>query len=293
MESNTQEKIKVLILGCNGMLGHMLSLYLSEHNYDVYGYARSYSKIINNDHMIIKDITDFKYLNDTVLLNNFDVIINCAGKLNKACDNDPKEAFLINSYLPHFLADITRDIKTKIIHISTDCVFSGDKGSYKVDDIKDASSMYGMTKALGELNDNKNLTLRTSIIGPDLNENGIGLFNWFIHQKESATGFTQAFWSGVTTLELSKIIKYSIENNIVGIYNVAPSSNISKYDLLKLLNKYFNNIELIKKDTPKIDKSLVNNFPVYNILSYKYMIIDLYDWINTHSIYKKENKSNE
>ena len=181
-------KTRVLVLGCNGMLGHIVSLYLKEKGYDVTGFARKPSKIVKT---LTGDATNLKDIK-ILTTRNFDYIINCIGVLNDACDKDPCNAILINSYLPHYLAEITKDMNTKVIHISTDCVFSGNKGNYTVHDLKDANSIYGMSKSLGEINDSKNITIRTSIVGPDLNKNGIGLFNWFMHQKE-ATGYTNVF----------------------------------------------------------------------------------------------------
>ena len=274
---------RILVLGCNGMLGHMVSLYLKEKGFEVCGFARKESPIVDT---VIGDATDFEFLKKLIVNSEFDYVINCIGVLNRACDVDPCNAILMNSYLPHFLAEITRGMKTKIIHISTDCVFSGDKGSYLVDDKKDAQTLYGISKSLGELNDNKNITIRTSIIGPDLNEKGIGLFNWFIHQ-EKANGFKNVYWTGLTTLTLAKIIYLIIdqEPNLSGIYNVVPDEKISKYDLLSLL-RVFNAIEITPLIVPVSDKSLVSNF-MYSIIDYSTQIRELYDWIKTHDIYER------
>lgn len=277
-------KSKILVLGCNGMLGHMVSLYFSEKGYEVIGLARQQSKIIPT---IILDATEFDEIKEVIDKGNYDYIINCIGILNTACDKDPCNAILLNSYLPHFLAKITENLKTKVIHISTDCVFSGSKGEYTVDDIKDAQSMYGLSKSLGELKDSKNITIRTSIIGPDLNEKGIGLFNWFTHQKGEVNGFNNVYWTGLTTLECAKVIETVIETNLSGIYNAVPNTKISKYDLLCLIKKHFNiDIKINKIDEPFSDKSLVNNF-VYYILDYEPMITDLAEWVNSHEIYRR------
>lgn len=263
----------------------MVSLYLKEKEYEVVGLAKEQSKIVPT---IVLDATKFDDLKDVIIKGDYDAIINCIGILNKACDNDPCNAILLNSYLPHFLADVTKDMKTKVIHISTDCVFSGDKGSYTVNDKKDAQTIYGISKSLGELNDNKNVTIRTSIIGPDLNKNGIGLFNWFTHQTGEVNGFSNVYWTGLTTLECAKVIETVIETNLSGLYNAVPNAKISKYDLLCLIKKYFNiDIEINQVDEPYSDKSLVNNF-VYYILDYEPMIIDLANWISSHNIYKED-----
>ena len=264
------------------MLGHMVSLYLKEQGYNVYGLAKHYSSIVKT---LICDALNFNDLKIIITREHWDCIINCIGILNKSCDEDPCNAILLNSYLPHFLVDITKDTDTKIIHISTDCVFSGNKGSYKVDGSKDAQSLYGISKSLGEICDNKNVTIRTSIIGPDLNKNGIGLFNWFIHQDGEVNGFSNVYWTGLTTLECAKVIETVIESNLSGLYNVAPQNKISKYELLMLLKKYFKpDINVKSVENPKNDKSLISNF-VYIIPEYDDMIRDLSKYIKEHNIW--------
>jgi len=115
------------------------------------------------------------------------------------------------------------DTAVKIIQISTDCVFSGKDGGYKEDSFRDGDTIYARTKALGEINNNKDLTIRTSIIGPDINEDGIGLFHWFMKQSGTIYGFRNAYWTGVTTIELAKGIEKFIEYNVTGIYHFVPT----------------------------------------------------------------------
>lgn len=263
------------------MLGSMVSLYFKERGYDVTGFARKESKIVDT---VIGDVTSLGSLTSLLLEEEYDYIINCVGKLNKACDENVCEAIFINSYLPHFLAKITRNSKTKIIHVSTDCVFSGDKGDYKVYDNKDASSIYGISKSLGELDDEKNLTLRTSIIGPDLNKNGIGLFNWFISQDSPVNGFTSAYWTGLTTLELAKVMESAMDRGLTGLYNVVPDSKISKYELLMLIKKYFGGQAITPVEMKTVDKSLVNSFPA-ELPDYETMIKELREWVLSHKVY--------
>lgn len=242
---------------------------------------------------IIKmDITNFVSLGDLVANSNFDYIINSVGILNKTAEDNPDNAILINSYLPHFLEKITRKTKTKIIHISTDCVFSGKKGSYVEIDFKDGEGFYSQTKALGELVNNKDLTIRTSIIGPDLNSGGIGLFNWFINQNGLVNGFSNAFWSGVTTIQLAKSILEIIfsNNNITGLVHLTNNEKISKYNLLLLIKEVFElkAIQLHELRSYEVDKSLINtrNDIFRNIPTYKEMIFEMHEWIKNNNTKK-------
>ena len=275
--------MKVLVLGCNGMAGHMIAIYMKEKGHMVHGFARKDLKFIS---CITGDAQNSTFLKETIINGNYDIVINCIGILNNFAEQNKATAVYLNSYLPHLLAVITEDTKTKIIHISTDCVFSGDKGGYTENDFPDGKTFYDRSKALGELNDEKNLTIRTSIVGPDINENGIGLLNWFLKQKDSVSGYKKAIWTGQTTLQLAKTIENACSQNIYGLYNMVPSASISKYDLLQLFNQYIKKqkIEIIPNDSYSIDKSLIRtnfNFK-YEIPDYLTMVKELAQWMNKH-----------
>ena len=173
-------KKKILVLGSAGMAGHVLTKYLKyiDKNLEIIDLARS-NKFVNP--IIQMDITDFHLLEEIIQISSFDFIINCIGVLAEKSNNSPDKAILVNSYLPKFLESHTEKTKTKIIHISTDCVFSGKKGKYLENDFKDGMDFYAKSKGLGEIINKKDTTIRTSIIGPELNPNGVGLFNWFIN----------------------------------------------------------------------------------------------------------------
>jgi len=180
--------------------------------------------------------------------------------------------------LPHQLKKISKNISAKLIHISTDCVFSGDTGGYIETDVKDGKGVYSQTKGLGEIEDDVNLTLRTSIIGPELKGNGEGLFHWFMKKSDSISGFTKAIWSGVTTLELAKAIKWSIDNDITGLYHVTNNSSISKYELLKLFQKHVKkDVDIIPVNGKNVNKSFIDTrlLRKYRIPSYEQMVIDI------------------
>ena len=276
--------MKFLVIGCNGMAGHIISLYLKEKGHSVTGYARQSSKYVDT---VIGDASDFELLESTVLKGNYDSVINCIGLLNQFAENDHAAAVLLNGYLPHYLAKITENTDTQIIHMSTDCVFSGKTGGYTEDSVPDGTLFYDKSKAVGELDDEKNITLRNSIVGPDIKESGIGLLNWFMKQSGPVNGFTGAIWTGQTTLQLAKTMEQAAKLRVHGLYNTVPDESINKYELLKLFNTYIrrNPIEINPMDKFVADKSLVRTryegFD-YKIPDYKTMIIELGDWMREH-----------
>jgi dTDP-4-dehydrorhamnose reductase len=276
--------MRYLVLGCNGMAGHMISLYLRDKGYDVTGFARSKSKFIDT---IIGDALDKDILSKVVLNEKWDNIVNCIGLLNIYAEEHKAEAVYLNSFLPHFLAELTDGTEKRIIHISTDCVFSGKRGGYSESDFPDGESFYDRSKALGELNNKKDLTIRTSIVGPDMKRGGIGLVNWFMQQNGKVNGYKNAMWTGQTTLQLAKTIENSSKHHVHGLFNLVPREKISKYDLLMLFNRYLRTvkIEIIPEESYKIDKSLIRtNFEMfdYSIPDYEEQMAELGDWLNNH-----------
>lgn len=215
--------MEFLVLGCNGMAGHMISLYLKEQGYEVDGFARKESPFINT---IVGDARDTDLLRHTIEKGNYRAIINCIGVLNKFAEIDHEAAVFLNSYVPQFLAKITEASATQIIHISTDCVFSGSKGGYIESDFPDGQLFYDRSKALGELDNEKDVTFRMSIVGPDMNEKGIGLINWFMQQKGKVKGYKNAMWTGQTTLQLAKTIENAAIQRVHSLYNMVPEDKI-------------------------------------------------------------------
>lgn len=284
--------MKFLILGCNGMAGHQISLYLQEQGHDVTGFALEKSRLL--DKSIAGDATDFNSLRDIIQRGKYDTVINCIGILNQFAENNHALATLLNSYLPHFVAQTANGVGTQVIHMSTDCVFSGARGQYTEDDVPDGTTFYDRSKALGELNDDKNITLRNSIVGPDINENGIGLLNWFMRQSGEINGYTGALWTGQTTLQLAKTMEAAAENRATGLYNTVPDTNISKYDLLRLFNKYLrgDRIKIHPVKGVNADKSLKRtrfDFS-YPIPDYERMVAEAAEWIFAHkSLYPHYN----
>ncbi|BDZ84425.1 NAD(P)-dependent oxidoreductase [Claveliimonas bilis] len=276
--------MKFLVMGCNGMAGHMISLYLKEQGHKVTGYARQKSRYVDT---VIGDASDFELVKTTVLNGSYDSVINCIGLLNQFAENNHADAVLLNGYFPHYLAKITANTDTQIIHMSTDCVFSGKTGGYTEESVPDGVLFYDKSKAIGELEDEKNITLRNSIVGPDIKESGIGLLNWFMKQSGPVNGFTGAIWTGQTTLQLAKTMEQAAKLRAHGLYNTVPDKTINKYELLQLFNTYIRRvpIEIDPLDKFVTDKSLVrtryDGFD-YKIPDYKTMILELGEWMREH-----------
>ncbi len=275
--------MKILVLGASGMAGHTVTLYFKEQGYEVHALARKpfpYCKWIQGDAF------DIENLKAIVTTGRYDVVINCIGLLNQFAESAPEKAIYINSYLPHLIVSWLKDTSTRFIQMSTDCVFAGNTGPYDEDSFPDGKSYYDRTKALGEVNDEKNLTFRNSIIGPDINENGIGLFHWFMQQNGSINGFTKAIWTGVTTLTLAKAMECAIRTDLSGLYNLVNNDRINKYDLLCLFNQYFRNNELTINQSDKLvlDKTLLCKRTDFDFVvpSYEQMIIEMKEWVNNH-----------
>ena len=280
--------MKILILGANGMTGHLLTIYFMKHGYDVTAYVR---RPFPGCDYIIGDAFDTEHLRNIIHSGNYDVIINCIAILNQNAEDHHADAVFLNSYLPHFIADSIKLQSTKLVHISTDSLFAGNAGPYSENRVCDSTSFYGRSKALGEVVDNKNLTFRTCIIGPDINENGIGLFNWFMKQSGVVQGYTGAIWTGVTSLTLAKAIEQSIREGITGLYTLVNNKSISKFELLNLFNRYFrnNDIKIIPDDKLKLDRSLFNSRKDFSFIvpDYEEQIREMYEWcVDNKSLYK-------
>ncbi len=202
---------------------------------------------------------------------------------NTSSHLNPDKAIYVNSFFPNYLSKLAKENSAKVIHLSTDCVFSGKKGSYIETDFRDGNDIYSRSKALGELVNDRDLTFRTSIIGPELNVNGIGLFCWFMKQSGTVSGYSEVYWTGVTTLELARAIDKAIDDNLVGLYHLVPNSKISKCNLLKLIAKIWNRTDVEIKDdnTKKADKSLIKTRKdfAFEVKNYDGMLLDLLNWI--------------
>ncbi|MBU1077540.1 MAG: NAD-dependent epimerase/dehydratase family protein [Spirochaetes bacterium] len=281
---------KIMIFGSTGMAGHVLTYYLlSIKKYKIINISHKYK--LNNESIVL-DIGEIKTVKKLILKMKPDIIVNFIGILIKASEQRPDRAIFINSYFPHFLEQFGAEHNIKIIHLSTDCVFSGKIGDYSEMDKKDGEGFYAQSKALGEIINDKDLTFRTSIVGPELKSDGEGLFHWFMNQRGKIRGHSQVYWTGITTLELAKAVDAAIEQDLAGLYHLIPDKKISKYELLLLFKKIWekNNVYIEKFEELGLDKSLINNRADFNykVKGYQEMQEELYDWMNQHKeLYKQ------
>ena len=257
--------MKVLILGCTGTLGHKLYQVLTP-LFDVTGtIRRSYHDISKFDFFqqsrIVPDVDaqEISRVEKVIGETGPDVVINCIGIVKQLEDKAGMMLNIwLNSLFPHQLYQICRAKGIRLIHIGTDCVFSGRKGNYQEEDPSDAEDIYGKTKHLGEVNETGALTVRTSFIGRELNSRN-GLLEWFLsNQGGKVNGYSNAMFSGFTTLHLSRIIADIIakHQNLSGIYHIA-SDPISKFQLLTLIKKAMKlNIEIKEYPDVRYDRSL-------------------------------------
>ena len=247
----------VLVLGAGGMAGHMVATYLASRGYEVDGITRT--RMLNEKTRLL-DVTRFDELRSAVTSRPYSAVVNCVGMLIAASEKDKPLAVRINSLLPHLLAEWLATSTTKVVHLSTDCVFSGENGPYREDALRDGLLFYDRSKGLGELINDKDLTLRMSIIGPELDLGGSGLFNWFMSQDGEVNGYRRTIWNGITTFELARSVEAAIESQVTGLYHLVPDGHISKYELLLAMKRGFGKvrIEVRPVDEPASDKTLIN-----------------------------------
>lgn len=274
--------MRIIVLGSNGMVGNTVATYFKENGHEVFT-GRGFD--INYNLSSTEVCFDTAYIRKALCEIHPDAVINCLAIVNQAAEDDKPGAVFINSYLPHLLESLTATTKTVIVHRSTDCVFSGVKGEYTLTDTPDAQSFYARTKAVGEIVNEKDITIRVSLIGPALLPEDGSLLNWFLQQKGEVNGFANAIWTGLTTLEYAKVIEQLLAERAFGVFHAAPEKAISKYELLKLFEKYFPNNRQIKKiDNARVDKSLVPDWGKTDIcvLTYEEQIAEMKCWIQNH-----------
>lgn len=256
--------MKVFVLGASGMLGSAMIRELSRDSHlQVWGSLRSDAdKAAFSPQIAGHLISGVDVLNKERLTELFkrvapQVVINCIGLVKQVKESeDEQKAMAMNAVLPHQLAKICEQYGARLIHFSTDCVFSGDRGGYRETDLPDAQDLYGRSKLLGEVAQGNVLTLRTSIIGHELRGNQ-GLLEWFLSQESTCKGFTKAIFSGLPTPVLASLVHQILDKpDLTGIYHVS-SEPISKYNLLKAIaTQYGKEIEIVPSEELVIDRSL-------------------------------------
>lgn len=283
--------MRLLIIGGGGMAGHILHQYMElRTQWDVWTTVRG-SALTSKAHRHLQqlslDVRDTPSLESILSVIRPDVVINAAGLLNDRASDNRMDSLLVNSLLPLQLARIGDRLHFRLIHISTDCVFSGKQGDYTETDAADGLTVYAKTKSLGEVADSPHLTIRTSIIGPELKNDGIGLFHWFMRQTGEIQGYRQVFWNGVTTLELAKAIEWCVLRTVTGLVHLASPEKISKFELLKLLQTIFakKDVTICANETLRSDKSLISTRSDfhYPVPSYSLMLQQLKEWMDSHS----------
>lgn len=257
--------MKVLVLGATGMLGHVVLRYFaSRGEHDVVGSVRSAASVkrlpaeVRSRVIPDTDVENFDSLTRLMATVKPDVVVNCVGLIKQLAQvEDPLIAIPINSLLPHRLAQLCAVRGARLIHLSTDCVFSGRKGLYVESDVPDAYDLYGRSKLLGEVAYPHALTMRTSIIGPELGS-AHGLVGWFLSQEGSVKGYAKAIFSGLTTVELARVMHDVVlpAPALHGVYHVSVDP-IDKYSLLKLVAEVYDKaIEITPDSQVAIDRSL-------------------------------------
>ncbi len=256
--------MRILILGGDGMLGHQLLKYLAPRHevrvtlrqdletytpYQLFDKENAYAGI---------DVRSFERLAEVLADFRPEAVVNAVGIVKqRPTAKESIPSLEINSLLPHRLAVLCKAVGARLIHLSTDCIFSGKKGNYQESDPSDAEDLYGKTKYLGETQESHCLTLRTSIIGRELSRNK-SLLEWFLAQSGTIKGFTNAIYTGFTTLEMSRIIENMLVNypDAHGVYQVS-SEPINKYDLLLLFREKLGHmVEILPEETFCCDRSL-------------------------------------
>ena len=261
---------KITVLGATGMAGHVVSAYLAQQGHIVTQVGR--------DQLDVENFNSVKKFFDYL---DADFVVNCIGLLVQPCLQRPDRASLINSWFPHYIEHCLQDTNTRLIHLGTDCVFDGSAGNYTETHAHTEMNAYGRSKSFGEVDNNKDITFRMSIIGPELKA-GTGLLDWVrTNPADELPGWNNAWWNGITTLQLAKCIdRYVCDPTITGIYHVVNNNvNINKYELLCLINDVYElGKTIIETSGPKdINKILVDTRKEFqfNIPDYRTQLTEL------------------
>ena len=271
--------MRILILGKTGMLGHVVYETMKEKGYEVFGTSSK------NGDLIYDAYTNMESIEKIIEEIKPDAVVNCIGILNQVAEENKVLAVKLNSLLPHYIDELSSKYGFKFVHVSTDCVYEGINGKHDENSLPDATSFYGRSKALGEVKNDRSVTLRTSIVGPDNYPKGIGFFQWFINQKETCGGYTKVIWTGVTTIELAKVICKAIEKDVSGLNHVVNNDFIPKKELLELFKKHFNkDIKIEENANVESQKTLVRTEYSYDfgVPSYDEMIEEMKRWVLSH-----------
>jgi dTDP-4-dehydrorhamnose reductase len=285
--------MKILLLGGNGMAGHLLADYLRlAAGHDVTATVRDSQtgaaarrpfSAKSASRLRVLDARDLNAVAAAIREERPGVIVNAVGVLNKNAEDRPLDAYTINGLLPHWLAHMAEQADARLVHISSDCVFSGERGGYGEQEQPDGTTVYARSKALGEVRDRRHLTIRTSIIGPEIRGEGIGLLKWFLAQTGAVPGYANVWWNGVTTLELARAVAYAIDRpEAGGLVHLTAPETISKLALLELIRTVYdrNDITVVPAAEPAIDRTLLPTTGAfaYRPPGYETMVREMREW---------------
>lgn len=273
------------------MAGHLMAAYLQRAGHAVTATVRpgrreepALRRTLPPDVAVRElDARDMEAVLELVRQEGPQAIINAIGVLNAYAEASPIDAYAINGLLPHLLAHAAESTGARLVHISSDCVFSGRRGGYGVDDEPDGYTVYARSKALGEVRRAPHLTIRTSIIGPEIRAEGIGLMSWFLSQQGTVQGYVNVPWNGVTTLELAKAALWALEHpEVAGLVHLTAPYAISKHDLLHLMASTYgkNDVTIEPAAEPVIDRTLLptRSAFAYHPPGYGAMLRELRAW---------------
>lgn len=276
--------MKLLVLGGNGMAGHVLVDYFRRQE----GWEVAYTSRDRRDsRALYLDAGEEDQVAALLEQLRPDVVINAVGLLNRNAEEQERLAYRVNGLLPHLLRRKLEEWGGKLVHISTDCVFSGEKGDYTEFDLPDGSSVYAISKAMGEVRHPPHLTVRTSIIGPEIRSARIGLFDWFMSQEGVVKGYTRVFWNGVTTLQLAKSVDRMLAAGTSGLVHLTAPRKISKYELLGMFQDIFGKtgVTIEPDDRLRQDRTLRCTRSEAALLApdYRTMLAELREWMDHDS----------
>lgn len=276
--------MKLLILGGNGMAGHVLVRYFRQKSdWGVFYTSRD----TTDPHALYLDAGDEAQTDHLLRQVRPDIVINAIGLLNQQAEANESLAYQINGLLPHHLRKRMDAAGGKLVHISTDCVFSGERGDYTEDDVPDGSTVYAKSKAIGEVRQEPHLTVRTSIIGPEIRSNRIGLFDWFMSRQGMVKGYTRVYWNGVTTLQLAQSIERMLAAGTSGLVHLTAEEKVSKYELLQLIQQTFGKTDADLQPDGVLfqDRSLrcTREDEALRTVAYRQMLTELYNWMKPYS----------
>ena len=274
--------MKMAIIGATGMVGHVLFHEFKRKNMDVVGIGR---RKIEKEIIPFDIFTDLEQIKLFLLNGKFDVIINCSAILVIESNINKMQTVYINSYFPHLLVDLFKDSDTKIVHLSTGGVFSGNEESYFEDSQISPQTYYGITKAAGEFNNDKDLVIRSDFWGPDNKKQGTGLFNWLLNQSGGVSAYSNVFFNGISNVELTKIIQEIIKND--GVVHIGTISKISKYDFIDKIKNIFHleNITLERNTAMNKNVFLKSKKTLPCIGNFDTMIEDVYSYLMENNQY--------